>query len=276
MVGRDIMMTELRSHVAEKLDDLDGVLALRRTEGGTAPYLFQKGDDLSTLVLEPRYAMGKIISALQKHYPDADFGIVARACDIRALIEMAKREQVDPDRLYLLGIACTAEQAEECHCAAPAPDLAPWPRGRVLGIPVEGAPPNPVVTKYKEMSLEKRRAFWQEQFAKCIKCYGCRDICPECFCESCALEDPLWVEPGELAPPFPMFHLIKAMHMSGRCVACRQCELTCPAHIPLTVLYDLIRQDVGTLLGYEPGGDMEMPPPLSVTFDKVPLRMEVE
>jgi ferredoxin len=270
------MMTELRSHVAEKLDDLDGVLALRRTEVGTAPYLFQKGDDLSTLVLEPRYAMGKIISALQKHYPDADLGIVARACDMRALIEMAKREQIDPDRVYLLGIACSAEQAEECYCATPVPDLDPWPQSAVIGTPVEGAPPNPVVTKYRDMSLQERRAFWQEQFAKCIKCYGCRDICPECFCESCALEDPLWVEPGELAPPFPMFHLIKAMHMSGRCVACRQCELTCPAHIPLTVLYDLIRQDVGTLLGYDPGGDMEMPPPLSVTFDKVPLRMEVE
>jgi ferredoxin len=132
------------------------------------------------------------------------------------------------------------------------------------------------VAKYQEMSLEERRVFWQEQFQKCIKCYGCRDICPECFCESCALEDPLWVEPGELAPPFPMFHLIKAMHMSGRCVACRQCELTCPAGIPLTVLYDLIRQDVGELLGYEPGGDIDVVPPLSVTLNETPLRTEVE
>ncbi|MGD2176374.1 MAG: hypothetical protein PVG71_00980 [Anaerolineae bacterium] len=276
MVGRDRLLGELRSHAAEKLEELDGVLALRRTEVGTAPHLFQKGDNLSGLVLEPRYPMGKIISLLQKHYPDADFAIVARACDVRALIEMAKREQIDPDRLYVLGIACAAEQAEECHCADPAPDLIPWPRGQVFGTPVEGAPPNPLVTKYREMSLEERREFWQEQFAKCIKCYGCRDICPECFCESCALEDPLWVEPGELAPPFPMFHLIKAMHMSGRCVACRQCELTCPANIPLTVLYDLMRHDVGELLGYEPGGDLEMAPPLSVTFEEAPLRTEVE
>ncbi|MGD9002492.1 MAG: 4Fe-4S ferredoxin, partial [Anaerolineae bacterium] len=206
----------------------------------------------------------------------ADFGVVARACDVRALVEMAKRKQIDPDRLYLLAIACTSEEAEECHCAYPAPDLAQWPRGEALGTPVEGAPPNPLVAEYREMSLEDRRAFWQEQFAKCIKCYGCRDICPECFCESCALEDPLWVEPGELAPPFPMFHLIKAMHMSGRCVACRQCELTCPASIPLTVLYDLIRHDVGELLGYEPGAELEMAPPLSVTFDEAPLRTKVD
>ena len=147
-----------------------------------------------------------------------------------------------------------------------------WPQAVVIGTPVEGAPANPVVAEYEGMSLEERRAFWQQQFLKCIKCYGCRNICPVCFCEACAMEDPLWVEPGVLAPPFPMFHLIKAMHMSGRCVACRQCELTCPSHIPLTVLYDLIRRDVGDLLAYVPGADIEAAPPLSLTLEDAPLR----
>ncbi|MGD2103543.1 MAG: hypothetical protein PVJ55_00320 [Anaerolineae bacterium] len=276
MGDRDTLMSELREHVTKALKDLDGVLALRRTEVGTAPYLFKSGDDLSGLVLDPRYPLGKIISSLQRGYPEAEFGIVARACDLRALVEMAKREQIDPDRLYVLGTACTAEQAQECHCADPAPNPAPWPRVKAFGTAVDGAPPNPLVARYEEMTLEERRSFWEQQFAKCLKCYGCRDICPECFCQSCALEDPLWVEPGKLAPPFPMFHLIKAMHMSGRCVACRQCELTCPAHIPLTVLYDLIQQDVEELLGYEPGAELEMPPPLSVTLEETPLRTEVE
>ena len=251
-------------------------MALQRTDEGTAPYLFQVGDDLSHLVLEPRYPVGKIVSMLQKRCPNATIGLVARGCDTRALVEMAKREQIDPDRLYVIGMACTAEEAEACHCADPVPDLGPWPQGALLGTPVEGAPPHPLVARYGEMSLEERRKFWKEQFLKCIKCYGCRDFCPECFCESCALEDPLWVEPGELAPPFPMFHLIKAMHMAGRCVACRQCELACPAHIPLTVLDDLIAGDVGELLGYHPGRDMDMAPPLSVTFDEAPLRTGVK
>ena len=144
------------------------------------------------------------------------------------------------------------------------------------GTPVAAGSPNPIVAEYEKMPLQERREFWQEQFLKCIKCYGCRNICPECFCESCALEDPLWVERGELAPPFPMFHLIRAMHMSSRCVACRQCELTCPAHIPLTVLYDLIRQDMETLLGYVPGVDIDAAPPISLTLSDAPLRIESE
>jgi formate dehydrogenase subunit beta len=270
------MIEEVRAHMAEKLGELDGVVGLRRTVEGAAPYLYKEGDDLSQLVLEPRYPLASIVSLLQKRYPEARFGIVARGCDGRALVEMAKREQIDPDRLYLLGVACTAEEAEECHCANPAPETQGWPQAVVIGMPVEGAPPNPIVAEYEQMSLEERRAFWQQQFLKCIKCYGCRNVCPECFCEACALEEPLWVERGVLAPPFPMFHLIRAMHMASRCVACRQCELTCPAHIPLTVLYDLIRRDVGDLLGYVPGADLEAAPPLSLTLQEAPVGIELE
>jgi formate dehydrogenase subunit beta len=270
------VVEEVRAHVAERLGELDGVVALRRTAEGTAPYLFREGEDLSGLVLEPRYPLAPVIALLQKRYPEARFGIVARGCDTRALVEMAKREQVDAERLYLLGVACSAEEAEECYCADPAPDPEPWSQAVVIGTPVAGAGPNPMVAEYEEMSLEERREFWQEQFLKCIKCYGCRDICPECFCEACALEDPLWVERGVLAPPFPMYHLIRAMHMASRCVACRQCELVCPAHIPLTVLYDLIRRDVGELLGYVPGANIAVAPPLSLTLEEAPVQARAE
>lgn len=81
---------------------------------------------------------------------------------------MAKREQVDPDRLHLLGVACTAEEAEECHCADPALDPAPWPQAEVIGTPVEGAPPNPIVAEYGGMSLEERRAYRQADDDPCI------------------------------------------------------------------------------------------------------------
>jgi ferredoxin len=269
------MIEQVRAHVAKKLEDLDGVVGLRQAETSVAPYLFREGDDLSLLVMEPAYPLALTVSLLHKRYRDVQLGVVARGCDARALVEMAKRMQIDPERLYLLGIACTAEEAEACHCAEPVPDLAQWPQSILIGEPVAGAPPNPMLAEYDSMPLAERQAFWHKQFLKCIKCYGCRNICPECFCEACAMEDPLWVEPGLLAPDFPMFHLIKAMHMTTRCVACRQCERACPADIPLTVLYDLLRRDVGNLIGYVPGADLEAAPPLGLTLTDAPIESEL-
>jgi len=266
------MIEQVQTRTAEKLKDLDGVVGLRQTDAAVAPYLFREGDDLSLMVLEPRYPLSSVISFLQKQFPEGRFGVVARGCDERALIEMAKRNQVDPDRMFVLGITCSTEQALECYCDAPAPIPGIWPNAILIGEPVEGAPPNPMVAEYDSMPLEERRIFWQNQFRKCIKCFGCRNNCPVCFCDACALEDPLWVEPGLLVPDFPTFHLIKAIHMTSRCVACRQCELACPADIPLTVLYDLLRRDIGELLGYIPGADLLMEPPLLLTLSDAPLK----
>ena len=260
------MIDPIRARLAELLCELDGVVALQKTTAGTAPYLYKKGDDVSQLELEPRYPLAPIVSLLHKRYPEACIGVVARACDLRALVEMAKRRQVDPQRLHIVAVACSEQEVEACYCSDPVPKMEDWPQAEMIGTPGESVAVNPIVAEYANMSLQERGVFWQRQFAKCIKCYGCRNICPECFCEKCALEDPLWVEPGKLAPPFPTFHLIRAMHMSGRCVACRQCELSCPAHIPLTILHDLIRRDVDDLLDYVPGTDINASPPLSLTL----------
>jgi formate dehydrogenase (coenzyme F420) beta subunit len=264
------MMDQIRQAVAVRLNELDGIVALRKSSEGVAPYVFRKGADLAELEITPKYPVMTLVSKLHKRFPEIRLGVVARGCDERAYVEMAKRNQIDPDRLNIIGFACTAEDAQTCHC------LEPYPRRLVVGASPPPGPVNPLVAQVDAMSIAERRAFWGQQFNKCIKCYGCRNICPECFCEACAMEDEAWVEPGFLAPPFPTFHMIRAMHMASRCVACRECELTCPAHIPLTALYDLMRRDTQTLLGYLPGADIDARPPLSVTLEETPLRVAVE
>jgi ferredoxin len=269
------MIGTIRTQVADILQNYDGVVGIRRTSQGTAPYLFKKGDDLSQLEISPRYPLSETLSKLQKHFSNAKFGIVARGCDVRALVEMAKRHQIEPSRTFLIGITCSEEQAESCYCSDPYPKVDQWPNGVMIGDPVPGAKPNPIVHAYKDMSREERWSFWRAQFVKCIKCYGCRNICPVCFCDACALEDPLWVEPGLMVPDFPMYHLIKAMHMTTRCVSCRQCEIACPVDIPLTVLYDLIQGDVAELIGYFPGAELDSEPPLSLTLADAPIKSDL-
>jgi ferredoxin len=265
------MIRELRAVVSDKLGELDGVVGLRQTSQGVMPHLFRSPDEVSQMMLQPRYPLATVLGRLQKRYPEARLGIVARGCDARAMVEMIKRFQLDGERIHLIGVACTAEKAEECHCSDPVPDPAQFREASMVGEAVRGADPHPMVAAYDAMSLEERGAFWRQQFLKCIKCYGCRNICPECFCVTCSMEEADWVEPGVLAPPFPTFHLIRAMHMVSRCIACRECELACPAHIPLTVLYDLLRRDVGNLLGYAPGMDISAQPPLSTVLEETGL-----
>jgi formate dehydrogenase subunit beta len=255
---------QLRRAVSAAVERTDGVLALIQRSSGSAPHLFRVEDDdgqldLAGLALEPRYPMAMVLDGLLDRFPDARFGVVARGCDEWALIELAKRHQVDLERVELIGLACSAEQAAQCRCAEP------YPSKIAVGTKVEGVQ-DALVAEHRQLTLEQRHAFWERSFAQCIKCYGCRNICPVCYCPACALEDEIWVERGVMAPPFPSFHLVRAMHMIGRCIGCKQCELTCPAHIPLPILYTLMREDAAELWGYRPGKSVDDQPPHLLTL----------
>jgi formate dehydrogenase subunit beta len=249
----------LRGAVKNLLDSgqVDGVLALRAEDPASTPHLYHPGDDLGDLALWPKYNIPKTMDMLLAANPDVRLGMVTRGCEERGLIEMAKRNQVDLARITMIGLACTAEERDECRCAWP------YPTRIDVGEKVEGIA-DQLVIEHEKLSLEERTEFWKKQFARCIKCYACRTACPQCFCEVCVLEQDLWVETGALAPPFPSYHLIRAYHTVSKCVGCMECERACPADIPLTVLYTLLRRDAEAMFEYIPGRSVDELPPLVV------------
>jgi len=99
------------------------------------------------------------------------------------------------------------------------------------------------------------------EFDRCIKCYGCREACPICWCIKCTIESESddWVGKGEI-PPSPMFHFVRMIHMVDSCTNCGQCEEVCPAEIPLAKIWHEINSKMKEVYGYERGVKEGMPP----------------
>jgi formate dehydrogenase subunit beta len=126
------------------------------------------------------------------------------------------------------------------------------------------------IRRLLEQDVEGRLGFWQQEFARCIKCYGCRNACPVCICDECALEEACWVERGQIPPTLP-FHLVRFCHIADKCVACGACEAACPMDIPLSTLYTLFRERLRDLFDYEPGLDVAQRSPLTTTLEEMPF-----
>jgi ferredoxin len=122
----------------------------------------------------------------------------------------------------------------------------------------------------KRFSQQERFQRWMYEFEKCIKCYGCRDACPVCFCKECSLEHEDLVSTGDLPVEVPIFHMVRAVHMAGRCVDCGLCEEACPMDIPLRLLYRMVNGIVMDLFEYKPGTDSGQSP-FNILGDEVAL-----
>jgi ferredoxin len=74
-----------------------------------------------------------------------------------------------------------------------------------------------------------------------------------CFCKECTLEEEALIYTGNVPPENPIFHLVRAVHMAGRCIDCGLCNEACPADIPLRTLYKRVADILDQQTGYRPG-----------------------
>jgi ferredoxin len=249
------MIDKVKEKVKELLDagDIKGFLGLRQQHGHVGPHLFCTSDELDSLVLgdgdapgDSRYPLNKLLINLVRHYPDETFGLLVRGCDQRCLKTLATWNQINPGKVKYVGIACPAELAQACECRTP------YPEEFVAGDPVEGVAYESV-NRIDGLDLGDRFDEWQKEFGKCVKCYGCRDICPVCFCKECSLETDELIRTGDIPPENPLFHLTRAVHMAGRCIDCGLCSEACPADIPLRTLYKKVADITDQEFKYRPG-----------------------
>ena len=262
------MKDRVIEHVRKLLEEnrIQGFLGLKEEDGHIKPYLFEETSELREMDLgdyresgDARYPLNGVLIHLTRSYPDATFGVLVRGCDERGLIELFKWNQLSHEKVILVGIPCSGERARACACGKPYPDSS------VIEERSDGISEDERVSEIESLSLKERFRFWEQHFERCIKCYGCRNICPMCFCTDCSLEEEELVgKKGVLPPEAPIFHLVRAIHMIGRCVDCGLCEEACPADIPLRTLYKKVAEIVKTETGYQVGESLTVKCPYNV------------
>lgn len=105
------------------------------------------------------------------------------------------------------------------------------------------------------MDQGQRWAYWQKELSRCMKCYACRNTCPMCYCDHCTMDcnRPQWVPVASHGIGNLEYHMVRTMHLAGRCVECGDCGRACPVGIPVHLLTIGAEETVHELFGQRAG-----------------------
>jgi len=126
------------------------------------------------------------------------------------------------------------------------------------------------ITDFEDKSQNEKLEYFQDELNRCVRCYACREACPVCYCNSCFIDQnkPVWFgKTTDISDNF-IFHMIRTLHVAGRCVSCGACSSVCPMGIDLNLLNRKIEKIVKDRYKFESGISFEIPPPMgSHKFD---------
>jgi len=122
-----------------------------------------------------------------------------------------------------------------------------------------------IVDDFEKLSPEERWNVVQEAYSKCIRCNACRNVCPSCYCNECFVDqnDPQWIGKSPEFTDTLIFHLIRNLHVAGRCVECGACARACPMNIDLLLLNKKITKEIKQRFNYTTGIDIDEKPALA-------------
>lgn len=120
------------------------------------------------------------------------------------------------------------------------------------------------VAEFESKSADEKWEYVKNSLEICTRCYACREACPMCYCNLCFVDQnkPVWFGKTTDISDIMVFHLIRAMHMAGRCVGCGACSSVCPVGIDLYLINRKLEEIVKKRYNFTSGLDSKTPPPM--------------
>jgi ferredoxin len=174
--------------------------------------------------------------------------LVATPAALRSLLRLAAERQVRDDEVVALAVGEDAGVRRLGSVAEVQAYLETVPERLHPAARAE-------IDRLSAMTATERRAFWDAQLARCVKCYACRAACPMCYCERCTTDcnRPQWIPVASHGLGNLEYHLMRAMHLAGRCVECGNCVRACPLGIPVHLLAVYAEESVRRQFGFAGG-----------------------
>jgi ferredoxin len=245
-------MEEIRNRAKQLIEnkEVDVVIGYGEGFGNKVKAVFiRKPEDINKLVYDERCTQN-IAVYLTKHEVKhlGKTAIIATISTMRSVLQLTAENQITEENVRVLGITKEGKFLDFPNFST----LENFLQNEDLSIPAND---RILTEKIEAMSTQERWTFWQNELTKCIKCYACRSACPMCYCNRCMVDynQPQWISVPSTEIGNFEWHLMRAMHLAGRCVNCGECGRACPVEIPIHLLTfkmsEEAKKDFGSVAG---------------------------
>lgn len=153
--------------------------------------------------------------------------VIAKGCDVRAIVALIKEGQINKDNLTIIGVPCQGmiDRKQVCEAIGCQEILEATDNGNELILKGKGFEKTlakedvmfvscktcqyntPVIfdeligealpgkeanyddiAAFEALSPAERNAYIAKEMSKCIRCYACRQACPMCYCSECFVD----------------------------------------------------------------------------------------
>lgn len=255
-------MDELRNMARGLLESGEAAVVIgwaEGTPGRRRAHFARKPEECLRLVLDDACVQG-LVAYLYK--PEVKVmgrvAVVVRPNGVRALLQLAAENQLADGAVMALAVSPDGKVQLLKDFASMEAFVAQNP----------GGPSERDIQLLNELSSRseaERWAFWKEELSRCVKCYACRSSCPMCYCDRCVVDcnQPQWVSVAPHLQGNLEWHMVRAMHLAGRCVECGECGRACPVGIPIHLFTLRASRSVAENFGDRAGTAAQKPYALS-------------